>query len=209
MPQTAPALLALAALTLATTHALADTKAHKVDAVNITGSHSVPLQQLQDAIQEKPGDTVTTDEIVADQGALLKVLGKANVAGGIKTSMKTKANGHIEVTFAIDDQGISKPVVNHVLPKLDRQIFVGNKKLDATALEAATGLKPGEQLSDDKVAAAQKAIGEAYKKVKTNITIAGALAQQPDGLVQITWTITEKKVPASQKKDDEGGFQTE
>ena len=209
MPQTAPALLA-AALLLAAAPAFADSKPHKLDSVHITGARSVPVENLEAALQEKPGDMVTTDQIVADREAISAVLGKANVGGSIKTRITTLSNSHIQVVFQIEDQGVSAPVVNHVLPKLDHQIFVGNKKLDADTLAAASGLKPGDQLSNDKITAAQAAISAAYKRAKVNASIGGDPVQLPNGLVQITWTIKETKAPVEQKKkDDEGGLQTE
>ncbi len=50
------------------------------------------------------------------------------MVGGIKTSMASKPGNHIEVTFALNDQGVEAPVVTKVAPKLHQEVFAGNKR---------------------------------------------------------------------------------
>lgn len=193
--------------------ATADTGGHKLDRVTITGSRSVPPEQLYAALKEQKGEIVTHDDILADQSTIGNILAKANVGGSIKTSMITKSNGHIEVTFAITDQGVTAPTITKVAPKLDHQVFTGNVKESAADLEAVTGLKPGDDLTNAKVSAAQAAIVDLYKKAgKVNVSVGADPKTVGNGKVEIDWQIAEtppKEAPKKKKKDDEGGFDTE
>ena len=191
----------------------ADTGGHKLDRVTITGSRSVPPEQLYAALKEQKGEIVTHDDILADQSTILGMLAKANVGGSIKTSMITKSNGHIEVTFAITDQGVTAPTVTKVAPKLDHQVFTGNVKVTSADLEAVTGLKSGDDLTNAKLSTAQAAIVDLYKKAgKVNVLVSADPKTVGNGKVEIDWQIAEtppKEAPKKKKKDDEGGFSTE
>ena len=196
--------LLCAACVLVSQAAMADTT-YIVDKVTIVGSRTVPVETLYSAIEEHKGSTVTQADIIADQGKILKVLGDANVGGGIKTSMASRGK-HVEVTFLITDTGKQAAVVTKVAPVLNTELFDGNKALSADALRAASGLKPGDELSDAKVQAAQKAIQAAYTaaKLPLNVNITGSIAQK-GGKVDLTWQITEKKGKAKRNTEDEGG----
>ena len=192
--------LLLCSTLLAGGAAYADTT-YVVDKVTITGSKTVPTQTLLDSIQTHKGSHVTQADIVADQDTITKVLGKANVVGGIKTSMATKSNKHIEVTFAVDDQGAQAPTVTHITPKLHAEIFSGNVAIPTDKLAAAAGLNPGDELTNAKIAAAQKAIIAAYAaaKLPVDVTVGAETTTTPTkGQVDVTWKIVETK---SKKKN--------
>ncbi len=187
--------IACAALLLSVGPALAETT-YVVDKVTITGSKTVPVDTLLGAIQEQKGSRVTTADIVADQGRITDALKKANVVGGIKTSMKQKPNKHIEVMFDITDNGAQAPEVVKIAPKLHKQIFDGNKSIDSDTLAAATGLKPGDDLSNAKIQAAEAAIAQAYKDAKLQgigINLSGDTATYGNGQADVTWHIVETK----------------
>jgi outer membrane protein assembly factor BamA len=206
-----PLALLSAACLAAVSSARADTT-YKLDKIEINGVKSVPVDQLRAGLKDHPGDTVATSDLIADQDALTKELEAAHVAGAVQTSMRNKNNGHIDLIFNVEDQGVQAPKVVTVAPKLGTQTFVGNATLTADDLATATGLVPGEELSDAKIQAAQAAILEAYKKAnKVSANIAGAVKQNGEK-ADLVWTITETKgKPAKRKKnvDDEGGMQTD
>ena len=186
---------------------------YKLDAINITGVKSIPVATLYAVTAEKPGTTVTTDQILADQDAISKALEKANVVGGIATQLVgPKPNGHFEVNFVITDNGVQAPTVVKVAPKLDAQIIDGNVSLTTDALIAATGLKPGEDMTNEKIAAAQQAISAAYKaaKLPLSVGVSGETKMLDGGKVDLLWHVVESK-PKKKKRDtdDEGGLQTE
>jgi outer membrane protein assembly factor BamA len=182
---------------------------YTLDKVEINGVKSVPADQLRAGLKDQPGARVSTNDLLADQDALTKELEASHVVGAVKTSLRNKNNGHIDLIFDVDDQGVQAPKVTTVAPKLGTEIFVGNKKMATDDLVAASGLQPGEELSDAKIQAARDAIGAAYKKANIGVQLAGAVKQ--DGAkVDLTWTITEQKGAKKKKSTvDEGGMATE
>jgi outer membrane protein assembly factor BamA len=201
--------LAISALLLGTTlvagpAAWAETT-YNVSKITITGNKSVPTDQLMAVVTEQPGTKVTVDQIIADQNAITKVLENAHVTGGVKTSVKT-VGSKAEIIFAIDDQGVAAPVVTHVAPKLDAQVFEGNNLLSSDTLAAATGLKPGQDLTNDEIVAAQQAIVAAYKATKKpiGVNISAENKRLDGGKYDIIWHITETKAKKKRSTDDEG-----
>jgi outer membrane protein assembly factor BamA len=188
-----------------TVAAWADTT-YTVDKVIITGSKTVPTDKLLAAVQEHAGSRVTQADIVADQEAILKVLGAANVVGGIQTSMRSKPNNHIDVIFAVNDQGAQAPVVTKVAPKLHAETFVGNVSIPSDKLAAASGLTIGEDLDNSKITAAQQAIAAAYKaaKLPVGMNLSGAIQTVSPGQVDVVWTIQETKAKKKKSTEDEG-----
>jgi outer membrane protein assembly factor BamA len=185
----------------------------KLDSIEINGLKSINDAEVRPALKEHPGDTVTIDQIKADQDNLVNALQKVNVTGKVTTGLRDKKNGHCDIIFTVADNGIEKPVTTMVAPKLKDEVFVGNKAIDTATLTAASGLKPGDDLSNDKILAAQKAIHDAYvtAKVAADVGIAGSTVQGSDGTVTVTWTITETKKKKKKMKDmdDDGGLKTD
>src|SRR5271156_374444 len=89
-----------------------------LDQIEINGVKSVPADQLRAGLKDHPGDKVTTDDLMADQDALTKELEADHVVGAVQTSMRNKHNGHIDLIFNVNDQGVQAPTVVHVAPKL-------------------------------------------------------------------------------------------
>jgi outer membrane protein assembly factor BamA len=200
--------LTLLAAALTAGPALAQTT-YKLDKINIRGLKSADPAAIAAQLKDQPGAKVTTDDILGDQDQLEKLLETQHITGAIKTSLLNKNNGHVEIIFDVDDQGIAKPVTTTVAPKLKTQIFVGNAKISTDDLQAASGLTPGEELSTDKIVAAQNAIGAIYKKRDIGVSIQESNVQAADGTVQITWTITEPKKKKKKNTEDEGGYATD
>ena len=207
-PKMAAALFCSVALSAGAAHA----QTYTVDKVTITGSKTVPTADLLAAIQEHKGSKVTKDEIIADQDAITNVLHKANVVGGIKTSMASKPGNHIEVVFALDDQGAQAPVITKVAPKLHAETFAGNVFESTANLQAAAALNPGDSLSNDKIAAAQKALVALYAAAKAPVSVSVGVDFKTvsPGLVDVVWTIVETKAKKKRRNtEDEGGQKLE
>ncbi len=176
--------------------AAAEPAAHTLDKVTITGSKTVPTADLQAVVQEQPGTKVTNDEIAADQKRIEEVLAKANVVGGIKTLVASyPKTHHITVQFVIDDHGAQAPTVTKVNARLDAQTFSGNASMTPDKLVAATGLRPGDEVTQAKLAAAQKAIGDAYKaaKLPVDVSVEADPKMLGNGKVAVAWVIKETK----------------
>jgi len=198
---------ALLAAALAAGPAFAQT--YTLDKIEINGLKSADPDQLRAQLKDKPGAKVTTDDIMGDQDQLEKALEAVHVTGAITTSLRNKHNGHVDVIFAVADGGIAKPITTMVAPKLKTQVFVGNVKVTSDDLQAASGLTAGEDLSIEKITAAQTAIGDVYKKRDIGVSIQESNAQSPDGTVQITWTITETKAKKKKRNTEDEGLQGE
>ena len=197
--------LLLGGVLLSATTASAETT-YIVDKVTITGSTTVPAEKLYAAIQEHKGSSVTQSDIVADQDAITKMLGAANVVGGIKTSMAAKPNKHIDVVFAVEDHGAQAPIVTKVAPKLHAELFDGNKAVSTDKLMAASALNPGDDLSNDKITAAQVAIIGAYKtaKLPINVSVSAEVHAVSPGRVDVTWHVVETKGKRKRDIEDAG-----
>jgi outer membrane protein assembly factor BamA len=201
-------LLALAAATLAAGPALAQTST--LDKIQINGLNSASPDEMRAALNEKPGTKVTTGDLVADVSVLEKALEAKHVVGSVKVSMANKHNGHIDSIFDVTDNGIQTATITTVAPKLNDQVFSGNNVLTASDLATASGLKPGDELSNDKIKAAQEALVAAYKASKkpVNVTISGAINQK-GATVELVWTVVETKAKKKPKNTEDQGFQTD
>jgi outer membrane protein assembly factor BamA len=184
---------------------------YTVSKVTIVGNKSVPTDQLLAVVQEHPGSKVTVNDIIADRDAISKVLEGAHVVGSVKPSIKTQGPKS-EIIFTVDDQGVQAPVVTHVAPKLDQEIFVGNASIPSDTLAAASGIKPGDELSNEKIAAAQQAIFNTYKtaKLPVSVSISGENKAVAGGKYDVIWHITETKAKKKKKDSDtDDGFKSE
>jgi len=202
--------LLLGTTVLAAPSAWAETT-YTVSKVTIVGNTSVPTAQLLAVVQEHPGSKVTVNDIIADRDAISKVLETAHVVGSVKPSIKTQG-AKSEVVFTVDDQGVQAPVVTKVAPKLDQEIFVGNASIPSDTLAAASGIKPGDELSNEKIAAAQQAIFNTYKtaKLPVSVSISGENKAVPGGKYDVIWHITETKAKKKKKDSDtDDGFKSE
>jgi outer membrane protein assembly factor BamA len=209
MRHTVGALL-LGTTLLAAPSAWAETT-YNISKVTIVGNKSVPTDQLLAVVQEHPGSKVTVNDIIADRDAISKVLESAHVVGSVKPSIKTQGPKS-EVVFTVDDQGVQAPVVTHVAPKLDQEIFEGNASIPSDTLLQATGFKPGDDLSNEKIAAAQQAIYNTYKaaKLPVSVAISGENKQVAGGKYDVIWHITETKAKKKKKDTDtDDGFKSE
>ena len=194
--------LLLGATMLAAPAAWADT-VYNVAKVTIVGSKTVPNEKLYAVVQEHPGQKVTVNDIIADRDAISKVLEDAHVGGAVKPSVKTTGTKS-EIIFTIEDQGVQAPVVTKVAPKLDAEIFDGNASIPTDKLAAASGINPGDDLSNEKIAAAQAAILATYKaaKLPVNVSISGENKVVGNGKVDVYWHIVETKGKKQKKKNN-------
>lgn len=201
---------AVAVLLLAASPALA--QPYKIDKIEINGLHSVSDAQVRPALQEHPGDTVTVDEIKADQDRLVAALEKVNVTGGVKTSMRSKPGNHIDIIYDVADAGIQKPEVKttyrYVNGKLATLSVTGNRIVSSEKLIEAAGLNPGDEVTEDTLKAALNRMSDEYKKVLTRKHLKadfnfGTQATPAGGDKEnITITVTEKNVQRVENTDE-------
>jgi outer membrane protein assembly factor BamA len=204
-PLTAASLLAL---TVTATPALA--QSFKIGKIEIKGVTSVPVQPLKDGLKERPGQSVTVNDVLADQEVLIKELESAHVTGKVSTALSGTPKNK-DIIFTVTDTGIQKPVVTTTALHLAHLSFTGNQYMTADELAAATGLKPGDVITDQVLNDATQKIGAAYKKASdAKATLAGQtnVAVQytypTPGQVDITWTFTQTVKKKKRNTEDEG-----
>jgi outer membrane protein assembly factor BamA len=177
--------------------------------VIITGNKTLTTEQLMAVVQEKPGHKITVAEITADRDAITKALEDAHSsATSINPSMQAVGQ-KVNIIFAvIDDKGAQAPVVTKVAPKLHEEIFDGNKSVPTEQLVAASGLTPGQDLSNEKVLAAENAINATYKAAKLppglGVNITGETKRLDNGTYDVIWHITETKAKKKRNTEDDG-----
>jgi len=205
----------LGAAALASVATPARAQSFVINKIEINGVTSVPVQPLRDALKDKPGATVTTDDVLADQDRLYNALKSANVIGGIKTALRDLGHGRKDVIFTVTDNGVQKPVVITTALHIAHVTFEGNKYLDSDQLAAASGLKPGDVVTDKSIQDALARIGAAYKKAsdlkavaKGKTNIAPKITYPQTGLVDIAWQFSETAEKKKRNTEDEG-FKTE
>lgn len=211
-------LTALGLLALSLAAAPAFGQSFKVDKVELNGVTSIPKQPLLDGLKVHPGDTVTTDQVLADQDVLTHELEQAHVTGGVKTSLRNKSNGHKDIIYAVNDTGIAKPVVTTTALHVAHVTFVGNQYDTSDDLAAAAALKSGDVVTDQVLSDATTRVANAYKKAaeakakdagKTNVAPQVTYPQPGQVDIAFTFTQTTNKKKQQRNTEDEGGFHTE
>lgn len=177
--------------------------------VIITGNTTLSTDQLMAVVQEKPGYKITVGDITADRDAITKALEDAHSSATSVSPTMQAVGQRVNITFAIvNDRGAQAPVVTKVAPKLHEEIFDGNKLVSSDTLAAAAGLKPGQDLSNDTVLAAENAIKAAYAAAKlpagVGVGITGENKKLSDGSYDVIWHITETKAKKKKNTEDEG-----
>ncbi len=206
------------AVLLSTAAALpAHAQSFTINKIEINGVTSVPVQPLRDGLKEHPGDTVTTNDVLADQDQLTKSLEAAHVTGGVKTSLRNLPKNRKDIIFDVADTGVQKPIVTTTALHVAHVTFNGNKYLSSDELAAAAQMKPGDVVTDQSIQDAEARIGAAYKKAtdikaqvagKTNIQ--PAITYPKPGLVDVVWSFTETaKAKKKARNTEDEGFKTE
>jgi outer membrane protein assembly factor BamA len=156
----------------------------------LSGVNGVDQDALVATLTHKEGDRITDADIAADTKMLGDALKALHIEGQLFATTAEK-NGRVWILFDFQ----YPPTAEHERRWLGSQIFDGNVKISSAALEAATGLKPGEDLPVERINAAREAILQAYKKAEphADVHVGGKLRITPDGKVELTWHVTEPK----------------
>lgn len=192
-------------------------QSYTLDKIEINGVTSVPVQPLRDGLSLHPGQKVTTDDLVAGQDQLAKELESAHVTGGVKTALRNKHNGHVDVIYDVSDSGIVQPKVIVKPLLIDHVSFAGNDHVSTDTLMAAAQMKPGDTITDETVRAAQKRVTDAYGKALTaknliavsGVSILPQVTYPSPGQVDVVWRITEGKIRHKPRNTEDEGFHTE
>ncbi|MEJ0047226.1 MAG: hypothetical protein WDN04_14755 [Rhodospirillales bacterium] len=152
----------------------------------LSGVKGVNTDEMIARLKHKAGMRITEADMVADTEILGSELKARHIEGQLLTTMAEK-NGRVWVL--LDLQPPRPPA------QLASQSFEGNTKIPSATLEAATGLKSGDELPADRLHAAEQAITRAYATAApgTDVKIRGVMRRRADGTAVLTWTVTEHK----------------
>jgi outer membrane protein assembly factor BamA len=154
----------------------------------LSGVKGIDEDALVAKLPHHAGERITEADIKADTATLSAALKAQHIDGQLFATMATK-KGTVWVLF---DFQYPQPQQRRWLGS---QIFDGNAKISSAALEAATGLRPGDDLPVERLNAARQAIIQAYQKAEpgADVHVGGKLRITPEGKVQVIWHITEPK----------------
>jgi hypothetical protein len=149
----------------------------------------VNTAELEAKLKDKPGARITQSDVAADKAIVARELKARHLTGQLFATIAEK-KGRVWIIFDLLDLG---PPPGHAWTSryLESQVFEGESGISVDALAAATGLKPGEQLSVEKINAARRAILAVYTKSMPGkkLTLKGRMQTKPDGGTSLIWII--------------------
>lgn len=155
----------------------------------LSGAKGVDADALTAQLKDQAGARVTSADIDADARALGALLKAHHVEGQLFTTVAER-DGRAWVLFDLIPPPPPPPPMI-----LELQGFEGTRRVQAEALAAATGLKPGAVLSEARIDAARAAILDTYQKrvPGTAIKLRLVMRRRADGHVRLDWVIDEPK----------------
>ncbi|HTT82918.1 MAG TPA: hypothetical protein VMF67_05525 [Rhizomicrobium sp.] len=167
----------------------AGTKAptYVLDGYDLSGAHGVDAAELAAKLKPKPGARINQADIHADTMIVAKELEARHIQGHLFTTLAEK-KGHVWIIFDVLNPDAGPP-----MGQLEAQNFEGASHVSVGVLVAATGLKKGDQLSRDRLAAAARAISNVYAKTMPGKKIHLKIRRHnaPGGKTTLTWIISE------------------
>lgn len=149
----------------------------------------VKTAEIEAKLPRKPGARITDADVVAEEAIVERELKARHVQGRLFASTAEK-NGRVWIIFDL----VREPV-----RVLESQVFVGASHMSQEALVTATGLKPGDTLSPDRLNAARRGIFALYGKAEFARAISIRLRMQTsipikglgDEKTKLTWFVGE------------------
>ena len=166
IPALTPALLIPTAA-----HAAVDSsQSMKLLKLAVTGNKQVPTSSIEQAMTLHVGERVTRADLATNFNAVVDVYRKANVGAKFKQKMTIPRPGQVRVEYIIEEQAPLPPQAPATL-RLDQVTFEGNKKIPDATIRSAIPLKPGDIVTNDKVASTLRAIVGLYKKAGIGVKV--------------------------------------
>jgi hypothetical protein len=146
--------------------------------------------ELAAKLKDQPGARITKADISIDAAMLESELRARHVKGQLLTSLAEK-HGRVWLIF-----DLQRPMgaALYAGEPLTSQSFEGATRLPASDLAAATGLKPGDMLTFEKIRAAHSALLALYARSAPGKapTIRSKAKISSDGRVSLIWMINEQ-----------------
>ena len=159
--------------------------------VTFVGNARVPSDELQAALPYQVGQTVDQDALQANMDAITAVYRKHNV--GAKLSQRMTATGHVaSIVYTFAEQAPVAPTVTHVGITADTVTASGNVRIKTADILAATGIKPGDTVSNERLQAAQTAVVALYKKANIGSSVSTDWTTPAPQHINLVFRIVEK-----------------
>lgn len=184
----------LLAIVVATTASAGHVRTYILNGYSLSSLKGVlDTAALEAKLGRKEGARITDADIAADTAIVAAEL-KAHHAQGRLTTGTAEKHGRIWIIFdLLDPEGPMRrfwAVSRH----LTAQAFEGAAGVPVSDLTAATGLKPGDPLSRQKIDAGREAIIKLYAKQRSGkvVSVRARMQSKPTGDSTLTWIITRK-----------------
>ena len=150
--------------------------------------------ELAAKLKDQEGARVTRADVDTDEAILVKEMQARHIQGQLFTTLAEK-HGRVWVIFDLQDPVRSTASFWTSVRRLKTQNFEGASRISASALAAATGLKPGDTLSREKINVARQAILALYAKSVPGKapSLKGKMQGTAAGDVNLTWIVGEPK----------------
>jgi outer membrane protein assembly factor BamA len=160
---------------------------------SLSGVKGVDAQVLEAKLKHKPGARVTQADIAEDEAIVLKEVKAHHLEGHLFTTFAEK-KGRLWVIFDLLNPR-KRDFFSKIARHVEAQHFEGALRISASALSTATGLRPGDLLTPDKINAARRRILAAYAKSVPGKTVSIVCKMQtkPDGRATLIWVIHEPR----------------
>lgn len=163
----------------------------KLMSVSVSGNSAVSTPDILQAFGYHAGQTVTRNDLAAAQKRVGDLYSSHNVGVSLGEQMRFAGKG-VSVKLTLAEQAPSEAKTIPLV--LDKVVFVGNRAVPTSALEAATKLHAGGPVTADAVAADAQAIQTLYKGKNVGASLQPqATYPNHDQHVVLTWTIKEQK----------------
>jgi outer membrane protein assembly factor BamA len=165
-------------------------KVYTLGGYTFGGFAGVNTDELTAKLKDHAGARVTQADISADEAMLVAELRARHVRGRLLTTLAEK---HGTIWLIFDLQGRGTGAALYYGEPLKSQTFEGATHIPASDLAAATGLKPGDTLTFEKVRAAHDALAALYARSAPGATpsIRSRAKVSADGQITLTWLIGE------------------
>ncbi len=160
--------------------------------VTFQGNAQVPTAELQAALPIQPGETIDHAGLQQDADAVAAVYQKHNVGAHMTTRLTVRGKTRAEVTYSFAEQAAVAPIVQHIGVTADSVSVTGNSKVSTADILAAANIKPGQEVTNPEISAAQAAIVALYKKANVGVSVSTDWTNVSPQHVAMTFKVGEK-----------------
>ncbi|MCQ8239999.1 POTRA domain-containing protein [Rhizosaccharibacter radicis] len=166
-------------------------KSYTLTGVTFQGNEKISSEELQAALPIQPGQPIDKAGLQENINAVVATYQKHNI--GVKISQRMRElHNKATIAYTLEEQAPVAPTVTHVGITADSVTASGNKKISTADIIAAGGIKPGDQITQAKLAQAQAAISALYKKANIGSSVGTDWTNTAPQHIALVYKIEEK-----------------